>query len=138
MKTAPDGGSSGLVTLVSSSGEECAPITDIFNTATSTDWIFFSVANNSNRCAGSSGCIMSLNLTTVSSWPPSGVTNAVDASGGTSGIIVDNVANTTNYPQASSIYFTWLSNSTSSSGSFSCNGTNGVGCAVKLTQSALQ
>jgi hypothetical protein len=37
--------------------------------------------------------------------------------------------------QAASLYFSYTSNSTSSA---SCNGTNGVGCAVKLTQSGLQ
>jgi hypothetical protein len=97
--------------LASAGGDECSPPTEIYNTATSTDWLFFSVTNNANQtgCA-SGGCIMSLNLTTLGSWPPSGVTAAKPASGGTSAITIDNVANTTTYPQASNIYFSYLSN----------------------------
>jgi len=52
-----------------------------------------------------------------------------------SGIVVDNVADTAAYPQASSVYFTFVKNSVSAA---QCNGATGVGCAVKLTQSGLQ
>jgi hypothetical protein len=121
--------SDGNLNLVSGSGEECSPVTEILNGAT--DRIFFSVANQSNQTGcGGAGCIMSIDL--GGSWPPAAVTHGVAASGGTSGIIVDNVSSSS---QASSIYFTFLSNSTSG---ITCNGTANVGCAVKLTQSALQ
>jgi hypothetical protein len=53
---------------------------------------------------------------------------------GTSGIIVDNNANTTSFPQASSLYF---SNQGNSIAGVPCGGTTGVGCAVKVTQSGL-
>jgi hypothetical protein len=53
---------------------------------------------------------------------------------GTSGIIVDNNANTTSFPQASSLYFSNQGNSTAG---VPCGGTTGVGCAVKVTQSGL-
>jgi hypothetical protein len=78
--------SDGDLTLAFASNEECSPVSE-FNIGT-TDRIFFSVANNNNPCAGSGGCVMSLVLT--GTWPPTAVTNALDASGGTSGIVVDN------------------------------------------------
>jgi hypothetical protein len=121
--------SDGNLDLVGGSGEECSPVTEILNGAT--DRIFFSVADQSNQTGcGGAGCIMSIDL--GGTWPPTTVTHAVAASGGTSGIIVDNVSGSS---QASNIYFTFLSNSTSG---ITCNGTANVGCAVKLTQSALQ
>jgi hypothetical protein len=124
-----NGSSDGNLSLVSSSGEECSPVTEILNGTT--DRIFFSVANNSNQTGcGGAGCIMSVDL--GGAWPPPAVTHGVPASGGTSGIIVDNVSGSV---QASSVYFTFLSNSTAG---ITCNGTQNVGCAVKLTQSALQ
>jgi len=52
---------------------------------------------------------------------------------GTGGIIVDNVANTTTYPQASSIYFAPIASN------LTCgDGTTNTGCAIKLTQSGLK
>jgi len=65
-------------------------------------------------------------------WPPVATTAGISASGGTSGIVVDNVGGGA---QESSLYYTYLSNS---SGFVTCNGTTIVGCAVKVTQSALQ
>jgi hypothetical protein len=56
----------------------------------------------------------------------------IAADGGTSGIIVDNVADVTTYGQASSIYFTPL-------GDIDTPGNcTYVGCAVKVTQNGLQ
>ncbi len=78
--------SDGNLDLVFTSSDECSPVSE-FNIGT-TDRIFFSVTNNNSPCAGSGGCVMSLVLT--GSWPPAAVTNALDASGGTSGIVVDN------------------------------------------------
>ena len=148
-----NGSSDGALTVVSSSFEECSPVSEIYNTATSTDWIFFSVGKNNNQTAagcsataGATGCVMSLNLTALgSTWPPTTVTKGYpvpDAPAGgagvtasTSGIIIDNVANSATYPQASSIYFSFVSNAVTGG---TCNGATGVGCAVKLTQAALQ
>jgi hypothetical protein len=121
--------SDGNLNLVGGSGEECSPVTEILNGAT--DRIFFSVADQANQTGcGNAGCIMSIDL--GGAWPPAAITHGVAASGGTSGIIVDNVSGSA---QASSIYFTFLSNSTAG---ITCNTTQNVGCAVKLTQSALQ
>jgi len=135
--------------LAGADGEACSPVTEFYNSTTSTDWIFFSIGNNASTTdpipSGSAcrttnaGCVLSIDLTGVS-WPPSDVTNAVpvpaNAAGSTSGIIVDNVSSSS---QASSIYFSLGTNSTGTGpGLPSCNTTSGVGCAVKLTQSGLQ
>jgi hypothetical protein len=131
--------SDGNLLLVSGNGEACSPVTEIFNGTT--DRIFFSVGHNANqtaaRCSttdGFRGCIMSIDL--GGSWPPAAVTHGVPVptnnNGGTSGIIIDNVSGSS---QASSIYFTYGANALTGA---TCNGATGVGCAVKLTQSALQ
>lgn len=156
MNSAADTGSLGLA---NGNGEDCSPITEINNTAASTEWIFWSVGNHSSvptgsTCAtGGAGCLLVLNLTTLgATWPPvatgsyflsfrtpAGPTytslggGAIHAAG-TSGIVVDNVASTVAYPQASSVYFSLTSNSTAP---VPCNTTAGVGCAIKLTQSGL-
>jgi hypothetical protein len=140
--------SDGKLTLVNASGEECSPVSQIYNATTGAEWLFFSVGKSANQtgsgCSnttGISGCLMALNLTTLAAWPPTAVDKgykvASSAANGasTSGIVVDNVADTTLYPQASSIYFTIVSNSVTGA---TCNGTTGVGCAIKLTQSGLQ
>jgi hypothetical protein len=130
MNAAPDAGS---LTLVGANGAACSPVTEIFNSNTSTDWIFFSVTNRANQtgCTGA-GCVMSLNLTTMGAWPPAGTTMGVPASGGTSGIIIDNIGTG---GQEANIYFTWLANATAA---IRCNGSRGTGCAVKLSQAGLQ
>ena len=93
------------ITTTNNSGN-CSPLTEIYNTATSTDWLFLSVDNHgvTSTCNNKS-CVMSFIL-------GSSMVSAVNASyassgnlNGTGGIIVDNVANTTSFPQASSIYF---------------------------------
>jgi hypothetical protein len=141
--------SDGELTLVNASGEECSPVSQIYNTATSTEWLYFSVGKAANQTAagcsataGITGCLMALNLTNLGGgWPPANVDNGYpvpdSATNGasTSGIVVDNVADTSLYPQASSIYFTTVRNSVTAA---KCNGTTGVGCAIKLTQSGLQ
>jgi hypothetical protein len=130
--------------LVNTSGEECSPLTEIFNTTTNIDWLFLSVGNNASlgSClAANGGCLMSFNLTALgATWPPGGVTAAYNlppsaatpGNGGSSGIILDNVSNAA---QASNIYFTFLANSSANA---TCNGVLNTGCAVKLTQAALQ
>jgi len=146
MNTTPDGSATACLDLVGTSGEEASPVTELNNGAT--DRIFFSVGNNASAagCGGGGapgGCIMSLTL--GGSWPPAAVTNAVPTpqgpnitvvggtvnQAGTSGIVVDNVSGSA---QASSIYFSYTGNSATGA---QCNGVNGVGCAIKLTQSGL-
>jgi len=114
-------------TLVNGTAD-CSPLTEIFNTGTSKEWLFLSVANHSlnpGACTGAAGCVISFDITSAF---PSAVSQAVNAASGTGGIVVDNMSTST---QASSIYFSTLANTT-------CNGVGGIGCAIKLTQSGLQ
>jgi hypothetical protein len=140
--------SDGHLTLVSGDQVACSQVAEVYNTASSTDWLFFSVGRSANQTSagcsatvGITGCLMSLNLTALASWPPLRVTQgyplptAPPNQGSTSGIIIDNVANTASFQQASSLYFSFLNNAVAGA---ACNGATGVGCAVKLTQSALQ
>jgi hypothetical protein len=141
--------SDGQLVLTTASKEECSPVTEVYNTNTSTDWLFFSVGNLSNNgtgwgSCGNAGCLMSLNLTALgTTWPPTAITagyatpagpvNATTSTNnaGTSGIVMDNYSTVS---QASSIYFTTQSATTCGT----AGGGNASGCAVKLTQSALQ
>jgi hypothetical protein len=147
------GGPSG--DLVSASGEACSPVTEFFNSTTAKDWIFFSVGNNTRSAnpiplgvctAGTEplpfGCVLSADVTGNPAWPPSVLAGSArtpgNTSGSTSGVVVDNQADTIASPQASSFYFTFGSNSVGAGpGAPSCSTTAGVGCAVKLTQAAV-
>ena len=62
------------------------------------------------------------------------IANSIAEVNGPSGLIVDNGANTTTFPQSSSLYFSSQGNSTAG---VPCGGTVGVGCAVKVTQAGL-
>jgi hypothetical protein len=112
----------------------CSPLTEIYNTATSTDWLFLGVDNHGvTPTCNNQSCVMSFTL-------GSSMVAAVNASyvgsgnlSGTSGFIVDNVANTTTYPQASSIYFAPVAHN------LACgDGSSNTACGVKLTQNGLQ
>ena len=163
MNSVPSGGTSAYRTLTYSAvisnppNIQCSPVTEVFNTNTSTDWIFLGVANLNYPCTGQTACLMSLNLTTLTSWPPgpggdingfggTGMTAVSNVStGGTGGIVIDNVALTTpgNFPQASSIYFSWLGSAGASplgggGNTFQCNSATTGGCFQKLTQAGLQ
>jgi hypothetical protein len=135
-----------LKNLVSANGAACSPVTEFLNGAT--DRIFFSVTNSAfapipiigvGTATGcqpvsvltSSGCVMSIAL--GGAWPPATTTAGIPASGGSSGIVVDNVGAGA---QESSLYYTYLSNSTNTNNT-TCNVATGVGCAVKATQSNL-
>lgn len=125
---------SAMAATMSTASTTCSPPTEILNG--STDWIFISVQASSNTAspigcpAPAGGCIMSFNVTAGTT--PSATAAKAAASGGTSGIVVDNVSASA---QASSLYFTFQSNSAVGA---TCNGVTGIGCAVKLTQSGLQ
>lgn len=112
---------------------QCSPVTEIFNPniGAGTDLIFFSVQSGGRgtTCAGI-GCIMSADITTTTF--PAAVSAEAAETGGTSGIVIDNVGTS---GQDSSIYFTQLGQSTLSN----CGGSGAtlVGCAVKLTQAGL-
>lgn len=117
--------------LLATTATTCSPVTEILNGTT--DWMFFSVqASGSPAACAAFGCVMSVSVPTASPFTfPAAVAAALPESGGTSGIVIDNVSGA---GQASSIYFSILRNST---GAHRCGGINGVGCTVKATQSGL-
>ena len=122
---------------VATGSAECAPVTELYNAnapLASRDQIFFGVNMlGSGANCGGAGCVMSVNVTGT---PGSlSIANSIPEVGGPSGIIVDNVANTVSFPQASSLYFSSQGNSTAG---VPCGAAPaGVGCAVKVTQSNL-
>jgi hypothetical protein len=125
-------GSASLKTLqvggVLGTAGQCSPVTEIFNGGT--DFIFFSVqSGGSGTCAGS-GCVMSATVT-GGTFPVSIAARQAET-GGSSGIVIDNVGT---FGQDSSLYFSRLGQSSLSS----CGGSGAslVGCAVKLTQAGL-
>jgi hypothetical protein len=126
-----------LVTLaVATASAECSPVTELFNAnapAGTGDQIFFGVQNlgKGANCAGA-GCVMSINVTGAPGVLA--IANSIPEINGPSGIIVDNQANTTLFPQASSLYFSSQGNSTTG---VPCGTLTGVGCAVKVTQAGL-
>jgi hypothetical protein len=106
-------------------GYEFAPMTEFFNATTGNDWLFYSAIQSAQTNVASS------EITTGFPTAFTAVTEGI----GTSGIIVDNNASSTTYPQAASIYFNALHQNAACN-----NGTNTAltgGCAVKLTQSGL-
>jgi len=145
----------GLISVVSSlyipvatdPFDQCSPVTEVYNTNTNTDLVFFSVQTHSYACAADpltglggwldsapeGGCVMSVDITNnanLSTFFPTGFAAAYPEDGGTSGIVIDNISSDA---QASSIYFTPLGDTTDPGNTCSF-----VGCAVKLTQVGLQ
>ena len=101
---------------------QCSPLTEFFNTS---DLLYLG--------EGLSGSFTDLygftiSGTTATAITGSPITTYPSATGGTSGIIIDNMAT---QAQASSIYFATLAKSTTV-----CGATSAF-CAVKLTQSGL-
>jgi hypothetical protein len=111
-------------------GSEYAPIGEFFNSVSGEDGLFVDLLRNSNSGFNN---IYSFNIT-------SGFTNTIQNSTiegqGSSGMVFDNAANTTTFPQASSLYFnSFNQNATCTNPQ---NGTNTNGCAIKLTQAGLE
>jgi hypothetical protein len=143
-----------LVGFANANSVACSPVTEFNNpngggAGIARDWIFFSIGNSANSVnpiplgsacrTNNAGCVMSVDVTGGPAWPPVAVTASAPTPGNnpgsTSGIVVDN---TSTSAQASSFYFSFGSNSVGAGpGVPSCNTTAGRGCAVKLTQSAL-
>jgi hypothetical protein len=126
----------GVTLKVASASTECAPITELFNPnapAATQDQIFFGVQSLGipTNCGGG-GCVLSVNVTNTPGTLA--IANSSAEINGPSGIIVDGDANTTLFPQASSLYFSPQGNSTTVQ---PCGATAGIGCAVKLTQAGL-
>jgi hypothetical protein len=107
-------------TALATGAADSSPVTEFYNSNTSTDYLFVGVTNNcaATTVGGTAGCVMSLNIT--SGLPAVVVgTTAIPASGGSTGIVVDNDSGDA---QASSIYYA----------------TKTGGTLVKATQSGLQ
>ena len=98
----------GFATVADSSA-----VTEFFNANDTTggpdgtDYLFVGVSDSCAATAngGDAGCVMSLGITSGAPTVSATTTNAIAAPGGSTGIIVDNEADTTNYPQASSAYY---------------------------------
>jgi hypothetical protein len=98
------------ITLSDTTASECSPATEIYNTSTSTDWIFVSVPNTvsyGNCTTAGTGCIRSFNVTTASNWPSVAV-GSLAVNSGTSGIIVDSNQSTSGLTTPN-VYFSDLS-----------------------------
>jgi hypothetical protein len=120
-----------------SNGAQCSPFTEIFqpNISGGTDYIFFGEGDNNSGDPTNFATLYGITVSgTTATYilPVASYPAYPNANGGTSGVVIDNLANTTTYPQASSIYFTTLASSTTVCGSTSAY------CAIKLTQSAMQ
>jgi len=123
-------------TAATVAGTECSPVSEFYNTTSSADFIFFSVQASGNAsfgtgaprtCAGE-GCVYGAAVTggTVN------IAGAIPASGGSSGIVVDNDSNS---PGGANIYYTWLGNSNAT---YPCGSdTSGKGCTVQVSQLGL-
>jgi hypothetical protein len=114
-----DGGGPGL---------EWSPLAEFFNATTATDWLFIAALQSGQPN------VSSAKITT--GFPTAATFTAPVRDGvGTSGMVVDNQANTATFPQAASIYFNALQqNAACTNNTSPATG----GCAVKLTQAALQ
>ncbi len=129
--------------VASNASARCDPITEFYDTPNGSstgavDYLFFGVEASGatgTACAGN-GCVYAVTVTGGTlTVPPAAGTGAVNASGGISGIVVDNDSTSTG---AASIYFTWLANGTGTA-TYPCNGATTTSvCAVKLTQAGLQ
>jgi hypothetical protein len=106
-------------------GYEFAPMTEFFNSTTGNDWLFYSAIQSAQTNVASS------EITTGFPTAFTAVTEGI----GTSGIIVDNNASSTTFPQAASIYFNALHQNAACNNNTTTTLTGG--CAVKLTQAGL-
>jgi hypothetical protein len=108
-------------------GAGWAPLLEFYNTTTSTDWLFAGARQSDQTNLGSAN---------ITAGFPGGVGTVVTEGLGPSGMIVDNDANTTTFPQAATIYFSALQQNAACTNNTVLTDTGG--CAVKLTQAALQ
>jgi hypothetical protein len=109
-------------------GYEWSPLAEFYNATTATDWLFISALQSGQQN------VSSANITTT--FPTAAAFTAPIAEGvGSTGMVVDNQASATTFRQAASIYFNALQQNAA------CNNNTSPGaggCAVKLTQAALQ
>ena len=116
-------------TMVStvSNASTCSPITEFFNGTQ--DWLFMSVIANGNATGCTGACLYNFNV--QGAGTTGNVTDGATATGGTTGIAIDNSLSGAGESQ---IYYTTLSNQACTG-----NGTTGNGtgrCAIQTSQSA--
>jgi hypothetical protein len=111
-------------------GSEYAPIGEFFNSASGNDILFVDLLRNNSRGFNN---IYSFN---ISAGFTTTIANSALEGQGSSGMVFDNAASTTTFPQASSLYFNALSENAACGNPQT--GTNANGCAIKLTQAGLQ
>jgi len=117
----PAGPQSVSLNTANGSQLEYAPLTEYYNTSTSTDWLFVSVLQNRSPNIG---------LFNINSFPSTATLAASTQEGsGATGMVIDNSSAS---GQASNIYFGALSTTAS------CGAGGTGGCAVKLTQAGFQ
>jgi len=94
--------------LSTSTAARCTGWTEFFNANLNggTDFFFFGLTENCGTLTGGApdGCIAE--VTNLSPATTIATVTTAQVDGGPSGVTVDNYANTTTYPEASSIYFT--------------------------------
>ncbi len=118
---------------LSTEAGECSPMTEVYNQSTSRDYIFVGIENGCSDLI-SGGCLEEFDVT---NGFPTAAAAAVAESGGTTGIVIDNVSNgSSGNASQTNLYFGTL-------GAQSCSeytgGTTSAGnCLVKLTQTGLQ
>ena len=101
---------SGTHRAVSSGATTCSPVAEVYNTPN--DYIFLSVETKGSttspaNCPTSAGCVMSFSVPTVLAGVlPANTTATATESGGTSGIVIDNIVT-----PGSNIYFSTLTGS---------------------------
>ncbi len=108
-------------------GAEWAPLLEFYNATTATDWLFVGALQSAQTN------MATVNITTSAFGT---FANFVTYGLGPSGMIVDNEANTTTYPQAASVYFNALGENAACTNNTVLTATGG--CAIKLTQAAFQ
>jgi hypothetical protein len=131
-------GTTAISTLASGTAS-CSPVTEIFGSdGTTNDYVFLSVTASGNQSACTGACLYNFIVGTGGSATtagtestPSSATAGIAATGGTSGIIIDNVATATGESQ---IYYTPLSNMSCTGNGSTGSGTGG--CAVQASQTA--
>ena len=114
------------ITALTTKGTNCAPVSEFFNSTTSTDWLFLGVSASGNRTGCSGACVYSFNATSALT-AGTNATSGLAAAAGPSGIIVDNIGAAAS--TVANIYLSTLGNQ-------ACTGGTG-GCAEQATQSGL-
>jgi hypothetical protein len=123
-----------VINPLTSAAATCSPVTEIFGSGgTTDDYIFLSVSANGNSTACTGACLYNFLVSTngTSTTVPAAATAGLAVTGGSSGIIMDNISTTSG---ASQIYFSSLSNETCAGNGTTGGGTGG--CAVQASQAA--